>query len=111
MESSLNFSTKSWEDFVTEHDAVLLYLHNDRCGVCSVLHPQVKRLVESKFPLVELVELDAADHRELAAQIRMMTVPGIILYMAGREVFRANGLVSLADLERMILRPYRLMFN
>lgn len=94
-----------------EHDAVLLYLHNDSCRVCSALHPQVKRLVESEFPLIKLVELDAVENRELAAQIRMMTIPGIILYMAGKEVFRANGLVSLSDLERMILRPYGLMFN
>lgn len=102
---------KDWVGFVNESNAVLLYLHNDKCGVCNTLHPKVISLVHEKFPQIKLVNLDAELNRELAAQIRMMSIPGIILYMAGKEVFRANGMVSLTDLERMIARPYSIMFE
>jgi thioredoxin-like negative regulator of GroEL len=102
---------KGWFEYVNENDAVLLYLHNDRCGVCNTLHPKVISLVDEKFPKITLVNLDAELNRELAAQIRMMSIPGIILYMAGKEVFRANGMIAISDLERMIARPYSIMFE
>ncbi len=107
----MQFDVLAWEGFVKTKDAVLLYLHNDACGVCNTLHPQVRELVDRKFPKIEMIDLDAVQNRELAAQLRMLSIPGIILYVDGREVFRANGLISLGELEQKIARPYGLMFS
>jgi thioredoxin-like negative regulator of GroEL len=100
-----------WEEFVQSKDAVLLYLHNDTCGVCNTLHPKVKELVDTKFPNIEMVDMDAVENRELAAQLRMLSIPGIVFYAMGKEVFRANGMISLGELEQKIARPYSLMFE
>jgi thioredoxin-like negative regulator of GroEL len=107
----MQYDVLAWEEFVKSNDAVLLYLHNDACGVCNTLHPQVRALVNGKFPKINMVDLDAVVNRELAAQLRMLSIPGIILYVDGREVFRANGMISLGELEQKIARPYGLMFE
>lgn len=41
----------------------------------------------------------------------MLSVPGMLLYLDGHEYFRANGMVSLAELREKIARPYGLMFG
>lgn len=105
------FNEHLWNQLVLQHDLVLLYLYTNECGVCTTLQPKIKKLMESKFPKVKLVFLDAAVNRELAAQLRMLSVPGIIYYADGHEVFRSNGLIQLSEFERKVERPYSLLFN
>ena len=76
-----------------------------------MLQPKIRELMESKFPKVKLVFLDATINRELAAQLRMLSIPGIIYYADGHEVFRSNGLIQLSEFERKVERPYNLMFD
>ncbi|MDD2549131.1 MAG: thioredoxin family protein [Bacteroidales bacterium] len=105
------FSKQLWDELITQHDSVLLYLSGNDCGVCGILEPKVKELMESKFPKVKLFFLDATINRELAAQLRMLSIPGIIYYADGREVFRASGLIHLSEFERKVERTYKLMFE
>ncbi|MDY0200910.1 MAG: thioredoxin family protein [Tenuifilaceae bacterium] len=105
------FSKQLWDELVAQHDSVLLYLSGNDCGVCRTLEPKIKELMENKFPKVKLVFLDADVNRELAAQLRMLSIPGIVFYADGHEVFRANGLIHLSEFERKVERPYNLMFS
>jgi thioredoxin-like negative regulator of GroEL len=60
---------------------------------------------------MELLVLESQQHRELAAQLRMMAVPGIMVFFEGKEFFRANGLIGLGELKSKIERYYLLMFG
>jgi thioredoxin 1 len=40
----------------------------------------------------------------------MLSVPGILLFMDGRETLRANGMFALQELKDRIGRPYGMMF-
>ncbi|MDX9942957.1 MAG: thioredoxin family protein [Bacteroidales bacterium] len=91
--------------------AVMLYFHNDVCGVCKVLWPKVEALMRERFPLIKVVRVDANESRELAGQIQMMSIPGLLLYMDGHEYYRGNGMVSMSQMEEQIARPYHLMFD
>lgn len=111
MEVKTTFSVEEWNTLIKQEDSVLLYLYDTNCNICNTLRPKVKGLIESKFPKIKMVVLNAPENRELAAQLRMLSVPGIILYMDGKEIFRANGLIVLSDFENKIRRPYELMFE
>jgi thioredoxin 1 len=99
------------EEELSGQPAVLLYFYSTTCGVCHSLRPKLERLLQSKFPAVKASYLDASLNQELAAQLRMLSVPGIIFFMEGKEVFRANGLIALAEIEAKISRPYNLYFG
>jgi len=47
---------------------------------------------------MEFIVLEAQQNREIAAQLRMLAVPGIVLFFEGKEFLRANGLLSLSEL-------------
>ncbi len=94
-----------------EHPAVMLYFFNDVCGVCHALKPRVENMLMEEFPKVRFVPVDAGESMELAGQLRMLSVPGILLFLEGKEYLRYNGMVALQELESKIFRPYHLMFD
>ncbi|MFD2202043.1 thioredoxin family protein [Shivajiella indica] len=111
MELNQTISISQFKKLLEEHSSILVYLYQDKCGVCKTLFPKVKDLVENEFPEMELLVLEAEQNRELAAQLRMLAVPGILVYFEGKEYFRANGLLSLGELKNKIGRYYSLMYR
>ncbi len=106
-----NMNYKEFESVRKQEPAVMLYFYNHSCGVCLELWPKVEALMQENFPLIKLIRVHADESREVAGQLRMLSVPGILLFMEGKEIFRANGMVSLYELNNKILRPYELMFS
>jgi len=100
-----------FQSTLSSEPAFMLYFYNDTCGVCKTLWPRVESLVRNEFPDMKLIRTNATESRELAGQLRMLSVPGIAVFMDGHEVFRANGMVSIDELHRRIARPYGLMFE
>ncbi|RZS98680.1 thioredoxin family protein [Cecembia calidifontis] len=111
MELDLQYSVQEFEEMLQQKPAVMVYFYQETCGVCKILFPKVKELVEDKFPQIELIVLEAEKNKELAAQLRMLAVPGILIYFDGKEFFRSNGLITLHELERKVERPYLLFFS
>lgn len=96
---------------IEENPALMLYLYGESCGVCSAIGPRVEKLVQERFPKLVLLRADARESRQLAGQLRMLNVPGILLMIDGKEYFRANGIISIGSLEARIERPYKMMFG
>lgn len=111
MELAIQFSLAEFEALLQEKPAVMVYFYQDACGVCKMLFPKVKEMVKSKFPQIELIVLEAEKNKELSAQLRMLAVPGILLYFDGKEFLRSNGLITLIELEIKVERPYSIMFE
>jgi thioredoxin-like negative regulator of GroEL len=101
----------AFQTLLSSHPAFMLYFYNDTCGVCKTLQPRVELLVNEKFPEIRFILVNAQESREMAGQLRMLSVPGIVLFMDGREVFRANGMISMEELQARIARPYGLLFG
>jgi thioredoxin-like negative regulator of GroEL len=100
-----------FEKLRSENPAFLLYFYGEHCGVCRHLFTKVQALIASEFPRVQLIRIDAASSRTLAGQLRMLSVPGLLLFMDGRETVRANGLIAMETLRAQIRRPYDLLFG
>lgn len=97
--------------YLNEDPAVLIYFFQESCGVCQVLYPKIKKLITDEFPKIQVLKLNADHHLEVAAQLRMLAVPGILLFMEGKEVFRSTGMLSIADLKTKIARPYGILYE
>ncbi|WP_245189722.1 thioredoxin family protein [Lunatimonas salinarum] len=104
-------SMQDFQNLLAENRGVLFYFYSESCGVCQVLFPKISALMESEFPQMEFIPLSADDQREVAYQLRMASVPGIIGFLEGKEFFRSNGLISLAEFHHRISRPYSFFFE
>lgn len=102
MEISEKVEVAQFEPLLKAKPTLMVYFYQEKCGVCSGLFPKVQEMVMAEFPEMELLVLEAHQNRELAVQLRMMSVPRILVYFEGMEFFRANGLVTLGELRTKI---------
>ncbi len=110
MEITEKIPIKDFEELLQSHPASLVYFYQDKCGVCKVLFPKVQELLEKEFPKMEMIVIEAAQNRELAAQLRMLAVPGVMVFFDGKEFFRSNGLTTITELNFKISRLYAMFF-
>jgi len=111
MELNKELTLDDFNQLLNKEAAAMIYFYQEKCGVCHHLFPKVQSLIENEFSKIKLIVLEAEKNKELAAQIRMMSVPGIMVYFEGKEFLRSNGLISLSELQDKITRPYQLLFN
>lgn len=99
------------DDFVRAHTAAAVYFAGEACGVCRVLEPKLRALLQERFPEVALARVECARAPELAARRQVFSVPTLIVYLDGREALRRARHFSPAELAEALERPYRLLFE
>jgi thioredoxin 1 len=88
------------EQFVTDHDVVLVDFYADWCGPCKMLEPTVEEIAAETGAAVAKVDIDA--HQDLAAQYRVQGVPTLHLFADGEPAEQMVGVQEKATLENLV---------
>lgn len=104
-------SVEALTTFVQGHEAVAVYFSGADCGVCQVMEPKVRELLDSEFPRILFGRVATAEAAELAAQQGVFAVPTLLIFFDGRESFRYARNFSLGQLRQDLARPYQLFFS
>ena len=104
-------SVAAMQAFVSENAAAVVYFAGADCGVCHILEPKVRALLNETFPRIVFGRVATEQAGELAAQQSVFAVPTLLAFYDGRESFRYAPNFSTGQIERDITRPYGLFFN
>ena len=104
-------SVAAMQAFVSENAAAVVYFAGADCGVCHILEPKVRALLNDTFPRIVFGRVATEQASELAAQQSVFAVPTLLVFFDGRESFRYARNFSTGEIERDIARPYDLFFN
>lgn len=76
------------------------------CGPCRTMHPILDRLSATLGDRVTILRYDIDDpqNAQLVADHNVRSVPTIVIYRAGRVVWRGSGVVSADHLADIIAR-------
>ena len=76
------------------------------CGPCRTMHPILDRLAATLGDRVTILRYDIDDpqNAELVAEHSVRSVPTIVIYRAGRVMWRGSGVVSADHLADIIAR-------
>ena len=76
------------------------------CGPCRTMHPILDRLAATLGDRVTILRYDIDDpqNAQLVADHNVRSVPTIVIYRAGRVVWRGSGVVSADHLADTIAR-------
>ena len=72
------------------------------CGPCRMLTPVVEELAGKYQGKVKIGKLNVDDHPAVAAQYRIMNIPTLLLFKAGKEVDRIVGVQPKDELVRRL---------
>ena len=88
----------SFDDYLAHLKAapklVLVDFNAVWCGPCKTLKPIVQKVVKKNADKVELVEIDVDKNSTVANTMNVRSIPLLILYKQGKEVWRSLGLVD-----------------
>ena len=91
------------------HPWALFYLSLPSCGVCTALKPKVDSIARDHQIPVFYVDLEKIPLA--GGQWNVFTIPGVLLYVQGRESWRGLRFLDLRDLEDQIDRLQGILFS
>ena len=73
------------------------------CGPCQALAPILKQVKDSLGERITILKIDVDKNQQMAAQYQVRGVPTMILFQAGRQLWRQSGVVSKEEIIKTIL--------
>jgi thiol-disulfide isomerase/thioredoxin len=98
------------DEFVKSGDIRMLYLSRPDCGVCKALIPKIEELIKI-FPEMEAGYIDLDQNPEAAGKFSIFTIPGILVYIKGKESIRKARYISTDELKDEINRYHELLIS
>lgn len=100
---AIEFNDGNFEEKVLKADKpVLVDFFTPTCGPCRKLAPTIDKLAGELADVAVLGKANVADNMELAVTYQISAVPTLILFKGGKEVHRSMGVMSEADLKKLI---------
>ena len=72
------------------------------CGPCQTLAPILKQVKDSLGDRITIVKIDVDKNQQMAAQYQVRGVPTMILFQAGRQLWRQSVVVSKEEIIKTI---------
>ncbi|MFO8042276.1 MAG: thioredoxin family protein [Alkalispirochaeta sp.] len=103
-------SLEELKQIIAEKPFVVAYFSRPDCGVCTALKPKVRDMVGA-LPEAQAYYVNLDELPEAAGEYSIFTIPGIVLFVDGRETIREARYVSADDLESKMHRLHSLRFS
>ncbi|MBO8155894.1 MAG: thioredoxin family protein [Bacillaceae bacterium] len=88
---------------IQEKPLSLLYISQPQCSVCHSVLPKVEKLAE-EIPHLTAIHADASQTPALAGAFMIFTVPVVIIFSYGKEVYRQARFIQMDELENKLIQ-------
>ena len=102
-------SSEELKKSINENEILLVYFGNETCGVCTDMKPKVELMLK-KYPNIKSVYVEVEKLFKVASEYTMFTIPGIIVFIEGKETIREVRHISIRELDMKLNRYYELLF-
>ncbi|MFN8309198.1 MAG: thioredoxin domain-containing protein [Chitinophagales bacterium] len=99
---STGLTMDSYLKNVTKDKLVLVDFKAVWCGPCKMLKPIVEKTEKANAAKLELLTIDVDENPELANEMHIRSIPLLILYKQGKEVWRSLGVVDQPTIQEQI---------
>jgi len=72
------------------------------CGPCKTLGPMLERLVRQTGGKVKMVKINVDENQQLAAQLRIQSIPAVFAFKGGRPVDAFSGALPESQIKQFI---------
>lgn len=98
------------EEVVGKNEMVLVYFGSGNCGVCVDLKPKMIHLLK-QYPNIKGIYVDVEKSHKVGIAYNFFTIPGILLFIEGKETIREARYISIDDLDKKVSRYYHMIFE
>lgn len=87
-----------------------IYFSREECSVCHVLLPKIKEL-STRYDKNSFKKIDLDKFPEAAGEFMIFSIPALLVYSQGKELYRGARFFNLNDLQEKLDRYYNSIFN
>ena len=81
---------------------VLVDFFAEWCGPCKMMSSILKEVKEELADTISIIKIDVDKNQSLSAKYQVKGVPTLVLYKAGKQVWRQSGMVQKTALVTII---------
>lgn len=92
----------TFSEIINRKEPVLVDFFATWCQPCTVLAPVLKETKEALGDSVHIIKIDVDKNQSLAANYQIRSVPTLLLFKEGKQLWKHSGLISQQELISII---------
>jgi len=89
---------ENFQNIINSNQPTLVDFYTNWCGPCKTQAPIMKQLAPEIKGKARILKIDVDKNQLLAAKYRVQSVPTLILFKGGQEVWRQSGVATKQQL-------------
>ena len=89
-------------DIIQSSQLTLVDFYATWCGPCRMMHPVFEQLKKELGDSIRIVKVDVDKNEAVAMQMRIQSVPTLMIFKEGEMKWRQSGAMPSSELKRVI---------
>lgn len=89
-------------DIIQSSQLTLVDFYATWCGPCRMMHPVLEQLKKELGDSIRIVKVDVDKNEAVAIQMRIQSVPTLMIFKEGEMKWRQSGAMPSSELKRVI---------
>jgi thioredoxin 1 len=91
-----------FQELLNGDTPVLVDFFAEWCGPCKMMAPELKKLADMHKDHLKVIKVDIDKNPQAASAYNVNSVPTLMLFQKGRQLWRQSGAMSAPQLSAMI---------
>ena len=91
-----------FQELINSEKPVLLDFYADWCGPCQMMKPILVQVKEKLGEQATIVKIDTEKTQELSTSLGIRSIPTLMIYKKGEQLWRHSGVVDADQLSQII---------
>jgi thioredoxin 1 len=93
---------ENFNELIQSDKPVLIDFYAEWCGPCKMMKPRLLDVAEQIGEKAKIVAVDVDKEKELAQRFRIQSVPTLIIFKNGNQLWRQSGMISANALVKLL---------
>lgn len=93
---------EKFEDVISGETLVLVDFFATWCQPCKMMHHVLEKLKANLGDKIRIIKVDIDKHQSIAIHYNIQSVPTMMLFRKGQQLWRQSGTMSLTDLNVIV---------